>query len=171
VSGERFVNSLKAVCGSHPQRNEESRTQLITEGLNSMMPSSDWDHPAPFDSSRKTVLVVEDEFLIRVFISEELRDAGFDVIEAANADEAIAAFRSFNSIDLIFSDVRMPGSLDGLELLTVVRGARPTLPVIMTSGHLEAANAIAEGAAHFVPKPYSMQAVISLIQRELEKAL
>jgi DNA-binding NtrC family response regulator len=136
-----------------------------------MMPSSDWEQPALLDSTRSSILVVEDEFLIRMLIADELRDAGFNVIEAASADDAIAALDSLVPIDLVFSDVKMPGSLDGIGLLAVVRSTFPTLPVIITSAHLEAASAIADGAARFVPKPYSLLAVVALIRQELGQAI
>lgn len=61
--------------------------------------------------------MVEDEFLIRVWASDELRDAGYDVIEAFNADEALTVLKSHVRVDLIISDVRMPGSFDGMGLL------------------------------------------------------
>ena len=85
---------------------------------------------------RVCVLVVEDEFLIRTMVSDDLREAEYEVIEACNADEALAILRSGAGVDLIFSDVRMPGTLDGLELLAMVRARDPAFPVVITSGHL-----------------------------------
>ena len=71
-----------------------------------------------------------------MYISDELREARFRVIEACDAQEAIVVLESGLPVDLILSDVRMPGQLDGLELLSVVRRSYPRLPVIITSGHL-----------------------------------
>jgi CheY-like chemotaxis protein len=65
----------------------------------------------------KFILVVEDEMLVQIMVSDPLRDAGFNVIEAFNADEAIRILHSGVKIDLMLSDVRMPGSMDGLGLL------------------------------------------------------
>ena len=92
-------------------------------------------------------------------LSDGLRDAGYQVIEACSADEALTVIRSAVP-DLIISDVRMPGSLDGMGLLAVVRETLPTLPVIITSAHLQATLAISDGATQFVAKPYSMESVV-----------
>ena len=66
--------------------------------------------------AKKTVLVVEDEVLIRLYLSEEIRAAGFTVIEAASADEAFEVLKSRNDIDLVLTDIRMPGTMDGRQL-------------------------------------------------------
>ena len=116
------------------------------------------------------ILVVEDEFLIRLMISELVRDSGYQVIEACNADEGIDIVRSGVHLDLIFSDIRMPGSMDGLGLLQWVKVTRPDLPVIITSAHFDPATAIKCGAAHFVMKPYDMNVVLSLIRGELQSS-
>lgn len=132
-----------------------------------MIPSSDVPSCEPSASPRKRVLVVEDELLIRIMVSDELRDAGYDVIEAFNADEAVIILSSAVHIDVIVSDVRMPGSLDGMALLGVVRERFPALPVIITSGHLEPTEAIAKGANKFVPKPYAGDWIVRAVQDEL----
>jgi DNA-binding NtrC family response regulator len=135
-----------------------------------MVPSSDTPQGDPESGARKRILVVEDELLIRLLVSDELRNEGYEVIEAVDADEALIILRSLVRIDLVISDVRMPGSLDGLGLLAVVREAFPALPVIITSGHLESRLAIADGAARFLAKPYGMNAVVDAVQTELAKA-
>lgn len=132
-----------------------------------MVPSSDPPLIALIPSARSCILVVEDEVLIRLMVSDELRDAGYDVIEAFNADEALAILESPVRVDLIFSDVRMPGSLDGLGLLAVVNTIFPNLPVILTSGHLGPATAKTQGATGFLPKPFRIDALVEAIQREL----
>jgi DNA-binding NtrC family response regulator len=114
------------------------------------------------------VLVVEDELLIRLIVSDELREAGYDVIEAFNADEALTILRSPAPVDLIISDVRMPGSVDGLGLLVFVREAFPEIPVILTSGHLEAAHALASGAIQFLPKPFGLEVILGAVQNALK---
>ncbi len=134
-----------------------------------MVPSSRSPLDAPIPSARSCILVVEDEVLIRLMVSDELRDEGYDVIEAFNADEALAVLKSSVRVDLIFSDVRMPGSLDGLGLLAVVKTSFPALPVILTSGHLEPATAKTQGATQFLPKPFRLDAVVTAIQRELAR--
>ena len=125
-----------------------------------MVPRSDLQGE-PLSAARKCILVVEDEVLIRLMVSDELRDAGYDVIEASNADEALIILRSSAPVDLIFSDVRMPGSLDGMDLLAVVRETFPALPMIITSGHQEPRMAIDEGVSQFLAKPYELSAVVT----------
>lgn len=112
------------------------------------------------------ILVVEDEFLIRHYISESLRDAGYTVIEATSADEAIDMIQSGVPVDLVFSDVRMPGIVDGLGMIGVIRRLQPDLPVFITSGHCDPASALAEGAAGFVRKPYDAADVVDLVVRQ-----
>lgn len=121
-------------------------------------------------AARTRILVVEDEFLIRLMLSDGLRDEGYHVIEACNADEALIVIAGAVP-HLIISDVNMPGSLDGMGLLAVVRNTLPALPVIITSAHLQARHAISDGATHFVDKPYSLELVIGIVQAELAKPL
>lgn len=129
-----------------------------------------WPPAAACNETRKCVLVVEDEFLIRLMLADGLRDIGYHVIEACNSDEALVVLETATP-DLIISDVRMPGSLDGLQLLAVVKRTFPSLPVIITSGHLQPEVAIAHGAAQFAAKPYSMEWVVEAVQMELAKAI
>jgi DNA-binding NtrC family response regulator len=116
-----------------------------------------------------TILLVEDECLISIIASDALRDAGYKVIEAANADEALAILLARTPVDLVISDVRMPGSLDGLGLLAATHEAFPSLPVIMTSGHLDPELALSSGACQFLPKPYGLDAVVTAVETELER--
>jgi CheY-like chemotaxis protein len=123
--------------------------------------------PKTAPEGRPRILVVEDEFLIRLLISDALRDAGFDVIEAFNGDEAIDIL-STAPVDLVLSDVRMPGAIDGLELLRLVRETLPALPVILTSGHLAPDEALAKGATRFLAKPYLIDGAVTLVSTELK---
>lgn len=116
------------------------------------------------------VLVVEDEFLIRMVVSDHLRDSGFIVVEAFNGDEAIDILKSGAPIDLIFTDVRMPGEIDGLGLLAYAILHRPQLPVVVTSGHLEASLAYDGGATRFLAKPCTLDAVTGTVQAALRRA-
>ncbi len=134
-----------------------------------MVPSLDTPHASPLASTNSRILVVEDEFLIRAMLSEELREAGYQVIEACDATEALVVLKTI-SPDLIISDVRMPGPLDGLDLLARVRGTTPSLPVIITSGHLSPSQALIEGATRFVAKPYLIEAVVDAVREALKKA-
>lgn len=83
------------------------------------------------------VLVVEDEVLIRMGIVESLQEEGFEALEASNADDAITVLASHSDICLMFTDINMPGSMDGLKLATAVRVRWPPVKIIVTSGHLQ----------------------------------
>lgn len=84
----------------------------------------------------RVVLLAEDEPLIRFDIADELRRLGYQVIEAGNADEAIEVLQSTARLDLVLTDVRMPGSRDGLDVARAVREKRPGVGIIVMSGHL-----------------------------------
>jgi CheY-like chemotaxis protein len=107
------------------------------------------------------ILVVEDEVLIRAFIAEELRLAGFSVIEAGRAEEALTYINAGEQVDLVFSDIRMPGSLDGLQLAEILRDRHPDIPVILTSGNAPTMHVGIVQA--FVPKPYDVTQTIALM--------
>ena len=115
------------------------------------------------------ILVVEDELLIRVFVSDLLRDSGYDVIEAVDGDEALDVLNAGVAVDLVLSDVRMPGSTDGLALLKFVRDKLADLPVIITSGHLEPDVALAAGASHFLAKPFKVEEALKVVELEVRK--
>jgi DNA-binding NtrC family response regulator len=131
-----------------------------------MSPSKVWPPAAACDATRKCILVVEDELLIRFMLSDGLRDEGYHVIEACNADEALTILQSAIP-DLLISDVRMPGTLDGLELMKTVRETQSDLPVIIISGHLDPSAAKAEGAIDFISKPYLMETVFQAVRNVL----
>ena len=99
-----------------------------------------------------------------MLISDELRAEGYAVIEALNATEALSILNSGVCIDLVLTDVRMPGEIDGLGLLAFVKSHYPDIPVIVTSGHLPAEIALDEGAVLFLPKPYTFTRALILIQ-------
>ncbi len=102
------------------------------------------------------VLVVEDEAIIRMILAEELEDAGFAVVEADGADAAVAAFAGRSDIGVVVTDVRMPGSMDGIGLARWMRQHAPTVPIIITSGFAAPpdATAINPAIARVVAKPY-----------------
>ena len=85
-------------------------------------------------TERPFILIVEDDYLIRTHAGEVIRDAGFEVVEASNADEAIMILESRRDIRVLFTDVRMPGSMDGLKLAHAVRDRWPPVHIVATSG-------------------------------------
>ena len=107
------------------------------------------------------VLVVEDEGLINLAAVEDLRRAGFDVLSAYNADEAIALLEANSEIRLVFTDIDMPGSMDGLKLAAAVRKRWPPVRIIVTSGK-RVPHALPDGAV-FVAKPYSTTTILQTI--------
>jgi DNA-binding NtrC family response regulator len=115
------------------------------------------------------VLIVEDDFLLRFSTAEDLRSAGYEVAEAADAGEAIAILDSGESVDVVFTDVRMPGALDGLMLVHWVREHHPGTEVLVTSGEGDAAvsSGLVEGEGFF-SKPYALKEVGSHIRSVLE---
>src|ERR1700748_3167806 len=95
-----------------------------------------------------------------------LRDAGFDVIEAVNADEAIMILEGGSTIDVVFTDVQMPGSMDGLKLAAAVRNRWPPIKIVATSGVLKVGEDDLPAGSRFLPKPYSPSQIVGAL-REL----
>lgn len=112
---------------------------------------------------RSSILLVEDEVLIRMAVSDQLRGAGYPVIEAANAHEALEVLRHAQDVKLVISDVRMPGSIDGVELARRVRSEFPAVKVMLTSGHLSVVNGVEHDG--FFSKPYNISAMIRHIKK------
>ena len=103
------------------------------------------------------MLVVEDEALIRIAVADYLRDCGYRVVEAGSGDEAVAVLgKTAIRIDVVFTDVNMPGSLNGFGLAQWVRRERPDVRVILTSGITRTAEEARDLCAHgpFMAKPY-----------------
>ena len=103
--------------------------------------------------NRPVILVVDDETLIRLVAAEIAEDEGFEVVEAANAHEAIEILESRSDIQIVFTDINMPGSMDGLKLAHAVRGRWPPIKFIVTSALLDG-RPIPKGSV-FLPKPYN----------------
>jgi CheY-like chemotaxis protein len=115
------------------------------------------------------VVVAEDEPLLRMLAVEAMGDKGFIVSEAEHAGVALAICKAqADEIDVLFTDVRMPGSMDGLELARRVRENWPWISVIITSGNISATGKELPEGARFVAKPYDMHRVIDLM-RELRR--
>ena len=115
------------------------------------------------------VLVVEDETFTRMDVAETLSGAGFDILEATNADEALQMLERHSDIRLVFTDIDMPGSMNGLKLAAAVRNRWPPVKIIATSGHFELQAGDLPADAWFIPKPYQPAQIISAV-RELTGA-
>ena len=103
---------------------------------------------------RPVVLVVEDEFFLRINAVLMIEDAGFDVLEAVDADQAIEILEVRPDIHAIFTDLEMPGSMDGLKLAHAVRGRWPPIKIIATSGRVNVRTIDLPDGGRFLPKPY-----------------
>jgi CheY-like chemotaxis protein len=120
-------------------------------------------------TEQPVVLIVEDEFLLRMNAAEMVGDAGFDVVEAGNADEAIAILEARPDIRVVFTDIQMPGSMDGLKLARFVRGRWPPVKIIATSGFVNVAKDELPEGSRFLPKPYRPEQIVATL-RELTAA-
>jgi DNA-binding response OmpR family regulator len=112
---------------------------------------------------RPVVLVVEDEVWILLDVAGALEEQGYLVLCARNGDEALSLFEDRNDIGILFTDIAMPGSLNGLDLAREVRRRRPDVGVLLTSGRDREMDGIIAGCDIFIPKPYEPRIVISRI--------
>jgi CheY-like chemotaxis protein len=110
-----------------------------------------------------TVLVVEDEPLVLDMISQELSDQGFAVLEADTAEAALSIIQSGQSVDVLFTDIRLPGEMDGWRLAAMVRESMPQLPIIYATGYTVERSAQVPGSV-FMKKPYRPSAVADTIR-------
>ena len=117
----------------------------------------------------KTILVVEDEILVRLMVADEFRQEGFVVLEAVNAEEALVVLQGPDPVDLLLTDVRMPGAGDGLTLAATVRSLWPDLKIVVVSGHLPGGPSagLADG---FFYKPFNVDALVARVKALLGTA-
>lgn len=115
---------------------------------------------APSDKSPIVVLVVEDEPLLRILAVEAVEEAGFVAIEARDADEAVAVLESRSDISLLFTDIDMPGSMDGVKLAHAVRGRWPPIKILVVSGKVRLWPFELPSSSRFVGKPYRAAAMV-----------
>ena len=106
------------------------------------------------------VLVVEDEALLRLNTASIVEEAGFIALEAETADKAVEILEARSDVDLLLTDVQMPGSMNGLALAHSVRGRWPPIKIIIVSGHLEIETAELPPKSKFFKKPFDTEALI-----------
>src|ERR1700744_208835 len=111
------------------------------------------------------VLVVEDETIVRLMAASAAEEEGFEVIEAANADEAVRILESRDDIRVVFTDIDMPGSMDGVKLAACIRHRWPPVGLILTSGHYGLKDVDIPERGLFFPKPYDPHAVTAAMRR------
>jgi two-component system, response regulator PdtaR len=109
--------------------------------------------------------VVEDELFIRMGAVTMIEEAGYNVVEAGNADEAIRILEARTDIRIVFTDIEMPGSMDGLKLARYVRDRWPPIQLVVTSGRHRINDADLPPRGHFVPKPYNSHLLGTVMRR------
>jgi CheY-like chemotaxis protein len=110
------------------------------------------------------VLVVEDDLLLRIDAADIVRNAGFDVFEAGSADEAIAIVEANPNIHVVFTDIQMPGSMDGLKLARFVKDRWPPIKIVATSGLVIVSGKDLPAGGRFLPKPYTPAEVVQTLR-------
>jgi CheY-like chemotaxis protein len=116
------------------------------------------------------VLVVEDEVMLRMRAVDMVEDAGFTPVEAGDADEAVAILESRSDIALLFTDIQMPGSMDGLKLAHAVHERWPPIKIILVSGQLKVANIAIPADSRFFGKPLEARKMIAEMQNMIGQA-
>jgi CheY-like chemotaxis protein len=117
-------------------------------------------------AKRAVILIVEDDLLIRMDAAQMIAAGEFDVIEAANADEAIAILETRLDVTVVFTDIQMPDSMDGLKLAAAIRDRWPPIKIIATSGRVTIDRDDLPDGGRFLPKPYSRAQILKTL-REL----
>jgi CheY-like chemotaxis protein len=120
--------------------------------------------------TKGVVLVVEDDMLLREVAAQFLADAGFEVAEASDADEAIEVLESRRDVRLVFTDIDMPGSMDGLKLASAIRDRWPPVEIIVTSGKNDLHKHDLPERGHFIPKPYDLARLLQTVDKLVAQA-
>ena len=114
------------------------------------------------------ILLVEDEELIRLLLTEALTEEGFVIVSAADGYQARDVINGSEHLDLLFTDIQLPGDLDGLDIARMLRERYPLIPIIFTTGQPDRMAGWTVGPRdHFVAKPYRPFAIIALIHKLL----
>jgi CheY-like chemotaxis protein len=110
---------------------------------------------------------VDDEAIVRFVTAEALRDQGFDVTEACSSAEALALFKRPDDFDILFTDVAMPGDIDGVELASMIRHLDPDIPILIASGfavNIEPRLGTVSSPVIFVHKPYNLKKLVGTVK-------
>lgn len=126
-----------------------------------------WAFSGTMDVQPPTILVVEDQPLLLIHVQFAFEDAGYRVVQASSADEALVALERHPEIRVIFTDVTMPGTLDGAALATRVSETHPHVAVLVTSGDQSYVPDNLPAGVRFVPKPYSGHMIVRMISEEV----
>ncbi|MCX7326036.1 MAG: response regulator [Hyphomicrobiales bacterium] len=113
--------------------------------------------------AKPVILVVEDQSVIRMCAVELIMESGFAVLAAGNADEAISILEARSDVKLVFTDVDMPGTMDGIRLAHSIRDRWPSIALLVTSGKTILAESQFPAGVRLFPKPYADQSIIDAI--------
>lgn len=119
-------------------------------------------------SKQKEVLIVEDEAMIRMVAADALADCGIVAWEAGDAEEALDALNQHPSISLLFTDVNMPGDMNGIDLARRVHEVRPDVELVVTSGATSIANVDLPDHGTFLGKPYPVERLVHIVATKLD---
>jgi CheY-like chemotaxis protein len=116
-------------------------------------------------SAKAVILVVEDEPLLLLNAVDLVEEAGFEAVQATNADAAVLILESRTDIRVVFTDIDMPGSMDGMKLAAAIRDRWPPIAIILTSGHVTAGTIKLPPHSVFFPKPYRDTEIVAQMRR------
>jgi DNA-binding NtrC family response regulator len=133
------------------------------------MTPSDAPRDSPQSAAAPTVLVVDDDVIVRVAICENLRDAGFQVLEAASAHDAVGVMLADMPIHALVTDLRMPGAMDGFGLGLAARSASPDLKILVMSSFLPESTGARLSPFAFIEKPFRPQVLIDRLREMLSE--
>ncbi len=119
------------------------------------------------NNGKSVVLVVEDDMLIRMGAVDIVLSAGYEALEASDADEAIQILESRTDIDLVFTDIQMPGSMDGIKLSHYIRKRWPPVKLLVASGNAILEESLLPAGSRFFAKPYDDHAIADAMARLL----
>jgi two-component system, response regulator PdtaR len=119
---------------------------------------------------KPVILVVEDDALVRLYAVGLFEENGFDVVEAANADTALKLLETRDDVRLLFTDIQMPGSCDGMDLARQVHARWPRILLVITSGRTKPAQADIPDHGRFVGKPYRASELLAEVNDMMGKA-
>jgi two-component system, response regulator PdtaR len=116
----------------------------------------------------RTVLLVEDEAILRMVAADILEEGGFTVLQAPDASSALRVLETKPGVDVLFTDIQMPGALDGVELARVVHERWPDISLLLTSGRCQLDRDQVPDDGRFFSKPYTSQKLLDEVQRVID---
>jgi CheY-like chemotaxis protein len=143
----------------------------LPQAAGAALPAAELEDTAIIEGGNETILIVEDDDLVRTFVVGQIQSLGYVTLSAVNADEALVVINSAQTVDLLFTDMIMPGSMNGRELADEALRRRPSLKVLFTSGYTE--NTVIhygrlDAGVLLLAKPYRKADLARMIRSALE---